>query len=338
MHFTEGAAIADSRGYTEETCNKARDAGLSSVTNEVIFMNYGVIDVGSNTVRLCVYDVSADGRKFKTIVNRKTMAGLAAYVQDGVLSEEGIGVAAESVRKCLKRAAYLKPVRVDVFATAVLRNIANSAQAISAIETAANCSIALLSEEDEAHLGFAGASSKDELVNGVLVDIGGGSSEVTLVADRKDVMRASLPLGSLSSYRRHVRDIMPTKEEFEAIQAEVHALLEADAHGMAEHRVRRLFGVGGSVRALAEVNAHLVEGASDKDMTHDDVHRLVEDMFARRRIFLDAVLHAAPERVHTIACGLAILTELFDDFDADTLHICSNGVREGYLIERILGV
>ena len=118
-------------------------------------MNYGVIDVGSNTVRLCVYDVSADGRKFKTIVNRKTMAGLAAYVQDGVLSEEGIGVAAESVRKCLKRAAYLKPVRVDVFATAVLRNIANSAQAISAIETAANCSIALLSEEDEAHLGLS---------------------------------------------------------------------------------------------------------------------------------------------------------------------------------------
>ena len=45
-------------------------------------MNYGVIDVGSNTVRLCVYDVSADGKKFKTIMNRKTMAGLASYVRD----------------------------------------------------------------------------------------------------------------------------------------------------------------------------------------------------------------------------------------------------------------
>lgn len=299
-------------------------------------MNYGVIDVGSNTVRLCVYDVSADGKKFKTIVNRKSMAGLAAYVLDGVLSQEGIEVAAECVKKCLKRAAYLKPVRVDVFATAVLRNIDNSAQAIAAIEDMADCSIALLSEEDEAHLGFVGASSKDELVNGVLVDIGGGSSEVTLVADSKDVMRASLPLGSLSSYRRHVSDIMPTEAEFAAIQGEVHALLEADAHGMAEHRVRRLFGVGGSIRALAEVNAHLQGGVSDKDMTHEDVRRLVEDMFERRRAFLDAVLHIAPERVHTIACGLAILTELFDDFDAMGLHVCSNGVREGYLVERIL--
>lgn len=299
-------------------------------------MNYGVIDVGSNTVRLCVYDVTADGKKFKTIVNRKTMAGLAAYVQDGVLSDEGIEVAADSVRKCLKRATYLKPVRVDVFATAVLRNIANSAEAIAAIERAANCKIALLSEEDEAHLGFVGASSKDDLSNGVLIDIGGGSSEVTLIADGKDVMRASLPLGSLSSYKKHVSDIMPTEEEFAAIRNEVRALLEADAHGMAEHRVRRLFGVGGSIRALAEVNAHLIEGVSDKDMTRDDVHRLAQDAFANRREFLDAVLHIAPERVHTIACGLAVLIELFDDFDADTLHVCSNGVREGYLIERIL--
>lgn len=337
MGFTQDAPLVCASGYTETIQPiESSPRGLFFCDSGGEYMNYGVIDVGSNTVRLCVYDVSPDGKKFKTILNRKSMAGLAAYVQDGTLSDEGVQVAAESVRKCLKRASYLKPVRVDVFATAVLRNISNSARAIAAIEDAADCPVVLLSEEDEAHLGFVGASSKDCLANGVLVDIGGGSSEVTLIADFQDVMRASLPLGSLSSYRRHVSDIMPTEEEFRSIQGEVRALLDADAHGMAEHRVRRLFGVGGSVRALAEVNAHLMSAASDRDMSHDDVHRLVEDVFARRRAFLDAVLHIAPERVHTIACGLAILTELFDDFDADTLHVCSNGVREGYLVERIL--
>lgn len=300
-------------------------------------MNYAVIDVGSNTVRLCVYDVSADGKKFKTIMNRKTMAGLASYVRDGKISEEGIAVAAESVGKCLKRASYLKPVRVDVFATAVLRNISNSKQAVAAIESAANCSIALLSEEDEAHLGFVGASSKDAMENGVLIDIGGGSSEVTLIVNGNDVMRASLPMGSLSSYKGHVADILPTEEEFSTIRHAVRELLDADAHGMSEHRVRRLFGVGGSVRALTGVNARLVAGASGKDMTHEDVDRLVCDLFSKRRAFLDAVLHVSPERVHTIACGLAILVELFDDFDASTLHVCANGVREGYLLERMLG-
>ena len=297
-------------------------------------MNYGVIDVGSNTVRLCVYDVSADGKKFKTIMNRKTMAGLASYVRDGKISEEGIAVAAESIGKCLKRASYLKPVRVDVFATAVLRNISNSAQAIAAIESEAHCSIVLLSEEDEAHLGFVGASSRDAMENGVLIDIGGGSSEVTLIVNSNDVMCASLPVGSLSSYKSHVSDILPTEEEFSSIRRAVRDLL--DAHGMAEHRVRRLFGVGGSIRALAGVNALMLDGASERDMAHEDADRLVCDLFERRRAFLDAVLHVSPERVHTIACGLAILIELFDDFDASTLHVCANGVREGYLIDRML--
>ena len=98
-------------------------------------MKYAVIDVGSNTVRLCVYDVLCpEKRKFKTIMNRKIMAGLAAYIVDGAFSDEGIAEAILAVKKCIKRASYLSPDRIDVFATAVLRNISNSAQAIAAFE------------------------------------------------------------------------------------------------------------------------------------------------------------------------------------------------------------
>ena len=113
-------------------------------------MKYAVIDVGSNTVRLCVYDVLCpEKRKFKTIMNRKIMAGLAAYIVDGAFSDEGIAEAILAVRKCIKRASYLSPDRIDVFATAVLRNISNSAQAIAAIEQGAGCTISLLSLGDD---------------------------------------------------------------------------------------------------------------------------------------------------------------------------------------------
>jgi len=163
-------------------------------------MKYAVIDVGSNTVRLCVYDVLyPEKRKFKTIMNRKIMAGLAAYIVDGAFSDEGIAEAILAVKKCIKRASYLSPDRIDVFATAVLRNISNSAQAIAAIEQGAGCSISLLSNADEAHLGFVGASSRGTLDDGALIDIGGGSTEITVIENGIDVARTSLPQGSLSS-------------------------------------------------------------------------------------------------------------------------------------------
>lgn len=299
-------------------------------------MKYAVVDVGSNTVRLCVYDVSEDARKFKAITNRKTMASLAGYVQDGVISSEGVKAAVTAVRKCLKRAAYLDPVRVDVFATAVLRNAKNGAEAIAAIEGQTGCKVVLLSEADEAHLGFVGASSKDALEHGMLVDIGGGSTEATLIVGGRDVLRASLPMGSLSSYKAHVSDILPTEEEMAAMREAFRAFLNTESNGLLEHRVNRLFGVGGSIRALAAVNALLRPQATSRDISREDAMLLVADLLENRRAFIDAVLCVAPERLHTICCGLAILVEVFADFDAQTLHICENGVREGYLLERML--
>ncbi len=299
-------------------------------------MNYGVIDLGSNTVRLCVYDVSSDKKRFKTIVNRKITAGLASYVENGVLSDRGIQVAATSVRRCLKRASRLDASRVDVFATAALRNISNSVEAIAAVEKGAACTVTLLTDKDEAHLGFVGASYEGVLDNGVLVDIGGGSVEATLVADEHDVMCASLPLGSLSAYKKHVADILPTPEELLAIRKDLSQLLSVELDGIAAHRVKRLFGIGGSIRAIAKVNALLRSEATVTEITRAHAETLLGEVTGSRRAFIDAVLYISPERLHTISCGLAILVELFERFDAQTLRVCEHGVREGFLIERVL--
>ena len=300
-------------------------------------MNYGVIDVGSNTVRLCVYDVSLEKRKFKTMSNRKITVGLASYVEQGKLSDQGIQLATSSVKRCLKRASLLDVSRVDVFATAALRNISNSEQAVAAIEKTVGCSVTLLSDKDEAHLGFVGASSGDVLDDGVLIDIGGGSTEVTRVANGHDVMCLSLPAGSLSSYRVHVSDILPTPDELTAIRRDIAHLLDADVNDIAEQPTQKLFGVGGSVRAIAEANALLRPDATSRDITRIDAEALMADISENRRAFIDAVLRTSPERLHTISCGLAIVCELFDRFDAQTLHVCKRGVREGFLIERMLG-
>ena len=90
--------------------------------------NYGVIDLGSNTIRLCVYEVKDDSKRayarkdFRTLLNNKVMAGLSAHVSGGVFTEAGVAHALDVLAGHAKRLRYFDCKRTDVFATAVLRN------------------------------------------------------------------------------------------------------------------------------------------------------------------------------------------------------------------------
>ena len=100
---------------------------------------YGVIDLGSNSIRLVIYEVKDDRRStysskdFKSIINDKVMAGLAAFVEDGVFTPDGVDRAVNVLKSHMKRVRYFGCKRVDVFATAVLRNAANCTEAVAEI-------------------------------------------------------------------------------------------------------------------------------------------------------------------------------------------------------------
>ena len=163
--------------------------------------NYGVIDLGSNSVRLVVYEVKDDRRPvytnkdFRSLLNDKVMAGLAAYVREAVFTQAGVERAASVLKGHLKRARYFQCKRIDVFATAVLRNCDNSAEAVAALQEAAGTRIALLSARDEAHLGFVGATCDRVIERGTLVDIGGGSTELHAHRGRARLREHEHPAG-----------------------------------------------------------------------------------------------------------------------------------------------
>ena len=167
--------------------------------------NYAVIDLGSNSVRLVVFEVRNDKKRsysykdVRHLLNNKSMAGLAAYVEDGVFTEAGVKRAASVLKGHLKRSKYFQCKRIDCFATAVLRNASNCDDAIAAIEEETGLPITLLSARDEAHLGFVGATCDRAIERGTLIDIGGGSTELTRIEDGKESDGVSLGMGSLSS-------------------------------------------------------------------------------------------------------------------------------------------
>lgn len=306
--------------------------------------NYGIIDCGSNTVRLCIYRVDDDTKKvyrkrdFHTLLNDKTMAGLAAHIQNGVMTERGIARAAEAIRDHLARAEYFRCERLDVFATAFLRNCENRKEAKRAIERAAGVRITLLSAWDEAHLGFIGARcATPEMTDGVLADIGGGSTELTRIDGGVDCDNISIPQGSLSSFSSHVRGIMPTQAEIRTIAQEFQSNIELDRH-YHSRRCDILFAIGGSARAVARVYGEaFCEGRRPNELTASQVKRILELFEESPNVFVHIALKATPDRVHTVLPGCIIADCLMKYFGAQRMIVCKCGVREGYLIDRILG-
>ena len=303
--------------------------------------NYGVIDLGSNTIRLCVYEVKDDSKHsysrkdYRTLLNNKVMAGLSAHVVDGMFTEAGVAHALDVLAGHAKRLKYFDCKRTDVFATAVLRNSTNSAEAVRAIEKGSGFSISLLSDEDEAHLGFVGAASERPIERGTLIDIGGGSTELTRIENGSDHDNASIGQGSLSSFAVHVRAILPTRAEAEAIDDALEQRL--GALDTDRYRTDTLYGIGGSVRAAAKMHAEVCgSGARPDTLTRRDIERIVQASLDDPDAFAHTALKAVPDRIHTLVPGCLIVRRLLDDFGAETLAIRKKGVREGYLIERML--
>lgn len=300
---------------------------------------FGVIDLGSNSVRLVVYELKnpADPLRFRTVVDEKKMAGLSAYVVDGRFSEAGIARAVSILRSQLKTARTLNCDRIDIFATAVLRNCDNSAAALRAIEEGIEHPINLLSAKEEAHLGFAGARLGQPLETGTLIDIGGGSTELTVVRAQGDAQGVSLPQGSVSSYAQFVSLILPTSEECALIDEAFRSQL-ATLGTLKPYRTEHLFGIGGSVRAVAKMQTQSL-GAPVKPpvVTAEHLDALFQLLKDDPSTFAHNAVKACPDRVHTLVPGMVIVRALMRAVGARTVTVCKHGIREGYLIERMLG-
>lgn len=304
--------------------------------------NYGVIDLGSNTIRLCVYEVKDDGKPsytkkdFRTLLNNKVMAGLASHVVDGVFTEQGICHAIDVLAGHAKRLRYFECKRTDVFATAVLRNCKNSAEVVAAIEKGSGFSITLLSDEEEAHLGFVGANSDKPIEEGTLIDLGGGSTEVIRIRGGIDQDNASIGQGSLSSFANFVTGILPDRHEMRTIERAFAARL-SKLPDVSRYQSHTLYGIGGSVRAAAKLYAEAFgKGVRPDTLSFDDIEAIISLYHEDTNAFGHTALKAVPDRVHTLLPGCLIIQQIMNEFDSQTLFICKKGVREGYLIERML--
>ena len=293
----------------------------------------GIVDLGSNTIRLSIYHW--EGQDFRLLLNKKTMAGLAGYVQGGVLSDSGILVACRTLSSYRALLDNFQVSKMHVFATASLRNISNTGEAVETIRDVTGIPVEVLSGDAEAALSFKGAVLPGGVSTGLLADIGGGSFELVSYEDMSITSACSLPVGSLSLYTRFVNGLFPTSEERKAMRAYVEEQL--DRARTAGVRRGRLCGGGGTIRALNKLSVDVFHKPPEsRSMTAEELRELYKLLKKDGRDTLRQILHAAPDRVHTLVPGLVILNTIIKAYGVELVTASSSGVREGYLMDRVM--
>ena len=296
-------------------------------------MKYALIDMGSNSIRQTVYDLNGDG--FRVLFKEKLMAGLAGYVEHGRLTQDGIHCACRSLREFRSTVELLEIGHLAVFATASLRNVSNTAQAVEQIRRATGISVEVLSGEEEAACGFYGAACDLAEEDGLFADIGGASTELAMFTGRRLEKAVSVPVGSLKLYRDCVKRLLPGKGSLRRMHGAVHTAFGAAALNAVEPRAHMVC-VGGTARACLRLCGRLFGLPEEsRTFTRRQLDALAERLCLCDKNASDLILRYAPERIHTLIPGVLILQYLTDRFFVESITVSRYGVREGYLRRKI---
>lgn len=290
-----------------------------------------VIDIGSNSVRLVVYESMA--RSLVTIFNEKALCGLGREVQStGLLAPDAVAKALTSLRRFRALCRIQKVGRVYAIATAACRDASNGPDFIAKAERICGVPIEILSGPREAKLSALGVISGIHNPDGIVGDLGGGSLELIDVKGNRLRSGVTLPLGSLALQDSSHKSLKRAER-----------IVRNDLVGVAQlkaGRGRTFYAVGGTWRALARI--HIVQSGYPLRVMHgysipaadalDFAQRLRRlastNMLANIEIIADA-------RRPLLTYAALVLEHIIRVARAKTIVFSTFGVREGLLYEML---
>jgi exopolyphosphatase/guanosine-5'-triphosphate,3'-diphosphate pyrophosphatase len=297
-------------------------------------MIYALIDVGSNTIRMNLY--KCEEGQAKLLFGTKNSAGLIGYVENGMMSLKGAKKATSVLSEFKEMLENFDIEKLFVFATASLRNIKNSKETMAYIEEKTGLTIDLISGEYEAKLDFIGATKVVDIADGLIVDIGGGSTELVTFRKKEIIEAFSMPIGSLNLYKEYVSGLLPTKKEKKQIKERIHEELDkiSCVTGTA---YTTICGVGGTIRAAKKLNNALFDlPESNNQIGTKNIKQILKHLSHPSKESVNTILQVSPERIHTVIPGMLILREVCKYFGSECIVVSNYGVREGYLYDKVL--
>jgi exopolyphosphatase/guanosine-5'-triphosphate,3'-diphosphate pyrophosphatase len=298
-----------------------------------------VLDVGTNTTRLYVAEVN-DGAISKEITRVSTVTRLGAGVDaSGRLAQDPLEREFAALTEYRARLDLMPVDRAVAVLTSAVRDAANGQQLADTITARFGIEAHIVSGDQEAQMTYLGATS--ELDRGrsdaehpiLVVDIGGGSTELVIGHGDHLDFHVSTQAGVVRQADRHITHDPPTAAELDATAADVRAILEAAVPP--EHRtgVSRALAVAGTPTALAAI----AQGLEPYDPKRVHGYRVTaaerDEIFARLRTLTLAELQHVrglhPARANVILPGIVILVEVMRLFDLEAVEASEHDILRG---------
>lgn len=294
-----------------------------------------VIDLGSNTARLIVMS-AIPGYAFRLEDEIREVVRLRQGMSESGLAPAAMERGFATLRLFKRFCDAVHAELIIAAATSAVRDAANGPLFVARVQNELGLTLRVLDGEREAYYGAIGALNDVALSAGAVLDIGGGSAQISQVRDRRYIQGQSAPLGALALTERFVAHDPITDREYKAVRDEIGRHL--DQFTWLPQVSGQLVGLGGTIRNLTRMEA--IRHASPLSTLHgfeltaagleETIHQL-RSLPLNRRVKLPGL---RSDRADIILPGALVVQAVLDRLKLDRLTVAVNGLREGLFYER----
>lgn len=289
-----------------------------------------VVDIGSNSVRLVIYDRL--WRSPATLFNEKSLCAIGRHmVTTGKLDEEGSEAAVAALKRFREITTGLGIARVEAVATAAVRDAKNGNEFVARARDALGSPIKILTGEEEARFATEGVLAAIPEADGVVGDLGGGSLELAFVSGGKQAEGVTLPFGPL-------RLMDASGGKIDRARDIVDAGFEKIA-GLEKLKGKALYAVGGVWRNIARIHMedqqHPIRVLHHYELPREKAVSFTQFVSGLSRKSLETVSGATRRRAEAIPYGAVVMERLLKAAKLDRVVISAFGLREGVLFAKL---
>ncbi len=291
-----------------------------------------VIDLGSNTSRMLIIEVTDRGAYHLAEEDKGVVRLSEDMLPGGDIKQPAFKRAAQAMKLFKGLCDNHKVTKVIAVATAAVREASNQKEFLDFLASDTGINFKVLSRQEEPYYGYLGVINTMDLRDGLIMDLGGGSTEISLIRDRKIVNSTSIPYGALNLTEKFLDTDKPKESQMKDLEAFIKEKL-SDVPWLASCQGMQLIGIGGTMRSIARINQRMADYPFDELHNYfmdpsevSTVYNRMKGMSVKERMSVPGL---SKDRADIILAGVLAICTIVKALKIPVIRVSSSGLRDG---------